>query len=79
MKAAESKGADVRLESELKNIVRKDSKVKINVMREGKMMEIESRVLIGCDGVTSVVSRKFFNRSQYDIIPSIQYKMLNYL
>lgn len=42
----------------------------------GKLM-VRAKLVIGCEGYTSIVARKFFDRSNYELIPCVQYRMKN--
>jgi digeranylgeranylglycerophospholipid reductase len=41
-------------------------------------MIISTKILIGCDGVNSIVAKKFFKRENYETITCLQYRIANY-
>ncbi|RLF21211.1 MAG: hypothetical protein DRN15_00640 [Thermoprotei archaeon] len=49
----------------------------VKAVRPGEEVIIKPKIVIGCDGVNSVVARKFFERKNYETIPCMQYIMLN--
>ena len=40
-------------------------------------LRIKAKLVIGCEGYASVVARKFFDRSGYELIPCVQFRMKN--
>ncbi len=49
----------------------------VSVKRFGEILKVKSKIVLGCDGVNSVVAKKFFNRKNYELISCIQYRMVN--
>jgi len=73
--AAESKGARLMLNTAVVDIAKEQDYVRIRVDTPEGAKEIGAKILIGCDGVTSVVARKFFTRKNYELIPCVQYTL----
>jgi digeranylgeranylglycerophospholipid reductase len=72
---AEHSGASISHGSLVTNVVRDDGKLLLNLVRGGKPLVIRSRVVVGCDGVGSILARKFFPRRNYSAIAALQYSM----
>ncbi|MFC1925102.1 geranylgeranyl reductase family protein [Chloroflexota bacterium] len=75
--ASVSKGVTLRLNTKVLDVTRDDNQVSIRVDDKEGAKEIRAKILIGCDGVTSVVARKFSSRENYELIPCIQYTLSN--
>lgn len=71
-----AEGAEISVGAEVLGVEKKQN-FALAVKRLGETVKVEGKMLIGCDGVTSLVAKKFFNRGQYEVIPCIQYKMVN--
>lgn len=56
---AVNSGSRLYLGSKVKSAKRKDGKIHIEVKKAGKIKEFSSNLIIGCDGVGSVVARSF--------------------
>jgi geranylgeranyl reductase family protein len=57
---AVNEGCALSLGSKVKSVKRKEDKIKVEVKRAGKTNEFSSDLIIGCDGVGSVVARSFY-------------------
>jgi geranylgeranyl reductase family protein len=57
--SAVDSGCDLHVGSKVKSAFRKDGQIRIEVKKEGKILEYSGKLIIGCDGVGSVVARSF--------------------
>ena len=73
--AARKAGADIRLGASLVDAKRNEGRIETTVKTENETHSLSSRILIGCDGFSSVVARKFFDTSRMEFISCIQYVM----
>lgn len=78
-KEAVAAGSDLQMRTEAKSIAMDGSKAKsIKYEHKGEVKEAEFKVLIGADGVGSLVARACgFDSSGSDLIPTMQYVMVN--
>ena len=76
---AVSAGSDLQMKSEVKRVVTENGRARSVVYEQkGETKEAYFKVLIGADGVGSVVSRECgFGTEGYELIPTIQYVMVN--
>lgn len=74
---AAKEGAEVWVESEVLDVEREPGGYRITLKKLGQTLSINARAVIGCDGVGSIVARKFFKRANYELIPCLQYKMID--
>lgn len=75
---ASSAGAILSYESTVDDISRtEDGEVSISGRKSGVPYRIRARVVIGCDGVASLVARRFFKRDNYSVVAALQYDMTN--
>jgi len=71
-------GADFAICANAQDIKRDKDKIEILLSILGKKMTISTKILIGCDGVNSIVAKKFFKRENYETITCLQYRVTNY-
>ena len=76
---AVSEGAELFMQSEVREILLEDGKaVCAKYEHKGEILQTSFKILIGADGAESVTSKSCgFDRSKYDVIPAIQYTMVN--
>ena len=74
---AEKAGAEARFETSVENIERQDGIMEIQAKSNGQPTSIRAKVVVGCDGTGSIVSRRFFQRKNYQAITALQYSMTN--
>lgn len=76
---AASAGCDIQMRSEVKGINLEGGEARSLVYeRKGELRTVGFRYLVGADGVGSVVARSCgFDMKGYEIIPTIQYVMVN--
>ncbi|MEM3366240.1 MAG: NAD(P)/FAD-dependent oxidoreductase, partial [Candidatus Methanomethyliaceae archaeon] len=76
---AASAGCDIQMRSEVKGIKIEDGRARSLVYeRKGEIQSVNFKYLVGADGVGSVVARGCgFEMGSYEIIPTIQYVMVN--
>jgi digeranylgeranylglycerophospholipid reductase len=72
---AEKAGAEARFETSVENVERKNGFIEVQITRDGQSATITAKVVIGCDGTGSIVSRRFFPRKNYQAITALQYSM----
>ncbi len=74
---AKKAGADVAYGAGVEEIIRDDGQVVVKGKREGGPFALRTRIVIGCDGVGSLVARRYFTRRNYIAIAALQYTMAN--
>jgi digeranylgeranylglycerophospholipid reductase len=76
---AVSAGSDLQMRSEVKRVVMENGRARSVIYEQkGETKEVSFKVLIGADGVGSVISRECgFGTEGYELIPTIQYVMVN--
>ena len=74
---AQSKGAEIVYGGIVDDITRDDGHVVVKGKRDQEAFAFRSRVVIGCDGVGSLLARRFFPRKNYVAIAALQYNMTN--
>ena len=67
------------MRSEVREIILENGRaVAVKFEHKGQMLEASFRILIGADGAGSITSRCCgFDRSRYQVIPAVQYVMVN--
>jgi digeranylgeranylglycerophospholipid reductase len=78
-KEAVAAGADLQMRSEVKSIALDGGNAtKITYEHKGELKDAEFKVLVGADGVGSIVAKSCgFDLSGYALIPTMQYVMVN--
>lgn len=74
---AQSTGADIVYGGAVEDISRDNGHVVLKGKREQDPFAIRTRIVIGCDGVGSLLARRFFTRKNYLAIGALQYTMTN--
>ena len=74
---AQSTGADIVYGGAVEDISRDNGHVVLKGKREQDPFAIRTRIVIGCDGVGSLLARRFFTRKNYLAIAALQYTMAN--
>ena len=74
---AQSRGADIVYGGAVQDILRDNGHVVLKGKREQDPFAIRTRIVIGCDGVGSLLARRFFTRKNYLAIAALQYTMTN--
>jgi len=76
---AVSQGAELFMQGEVREIVLENGRaVAVKYKHKGQMLQTSFKILIGADGTGSITSRSCgFERSEYQVIPTIQYVMVN--
>ena len=75
--AAEDAGAKVLVGCEAKLVRDEATCVVAEVEGRSGGFKVEAKVALSCEGYTSIVARSFFDRSGYELIPCVQYRMRN--
>jgi len=74
---AKSSGAEIRYGATVDDI-RRDSETVLVSGRKGNVpYAVRCKIVVGCDGVASLLARRFFNRDNYSVVAALQYDMLN--
>jgi digeranylgeranylglycerophospholipid reductase len=71
------RGVEVRVGTPLLDLRREEGGWKVLVRAGGERRTLRGKILIGCDGVNSVVARRTLGSRNQEIIPCFQYKMVN--
>ncbi len=74
---AQSRGADIVYGGTVEDISRDNGHVVLKGKRGQDPFAIRTRIAIGCDGVGSLLARRFFTRKNYLAIAALQYTMVN--
>lgn len=74
-KRASGCGAAVRYGNLIEEIGRDDGHVILKGRKSGETFTLRTKVVIGCDGVGSLLARRFFARNKYVAITALQYYM----
>lgn len=74
---AAKRGVEIWVGSQVLDVKGEAESYKITLKRLGEAISIKTRAVLGCDGVSSIVAKKFFERSNYKLIPCTQYKMVD--
>ncbi len=72
---AEREGAYVAYGAVINSVSRDGSQVILTGENKGEPFSVKSHVVIGCDGVGSILARKFFARRNYSAVAALQYSM----
>ena len=70
-------GVDFWINSKVFDVKHFEEGYEVYVKNFGEILTVKCRFIVGCDGVNSIIARKFFDRSNYKLISCIQYKMVN--
>lgn len=72
------KDAEIWVNSEVLDVSRESEKnYKVTVKRFGETLTLKAKLIIGCDGINSIIAKKLFNRPNYKLISCLQYRMVN--
>jgi digeranylgeranylglycerophospholipid reductase len=76
---AVSKGVELLMRGEVREILVEDGRaIAAKYEHKGQMLQTSFKILIGADGTGSITSRSCgFERSKYQVIPTVQYVMVN--
>ncbi len=74
---AESNGAEIAYGTSVSEVIRHNGRVLLTVRSAKDHFTIRARIVIGCDGVGSLLARRFFPRKNYQAIAALQYSMTN--
>ncbi len=68
-------GANVWYGATVNDVSREDGGLLISGKRGVVPFRASCRVIIGCDGVSSILARRYFNRENYSVVAALQYEM----
>lgn len=74
---AVASGAQLVISARVENIERSEEDVAVSYSVMGQKTASRAKVVIGCDGVGSLVAKKYFPRSGYELVSGLQYVMAN--
>ena len=74
---ASDAGAEISYGASVEGVSREDGHVLLSGTRESDPFSTRTKVVIGCDGTSSILARKFFRRTKYQVIAAFQYAMTN--
>ena len=74
---AEDHGAKILMKSKVEDVYMSGDAAIAEAQTASGKLKIEAKLVIGCEGYTSIIARKFFDRSGYELIPCVQYRMKN--
>ncbi len=75
---AATEDVTIWMNSEVKSVIRREGKISgVTFRKQGKIRRVNSKAVIGCDGVNSAVLKDALGISPRPVIPCIQYKMAN--
>jgi digeranylgeranylglycerophospholipid reductase len=74
---AQDRGARIMMRTRVEDVQLTDDGVVARARSGASELRIGAKLAIGCEGYTSVVARKFFDRSGYELIPCVQFRMKN--
>ena len=74
---AESKGAEIKLNSAVSCITRRDDSIVVTIEGEEGSSQIACKILLGCDGFGSIVAKSFRVADEVEMTSCIQYVMGN--
>ncbi len=74
---AKQDGAVIKYGTNIDDIAMHDGHLVLKGRNGGQLFTVRARVVIGCDGVGSILARKFFPRRNYSAIAALQYTMTN--
>jgi len=75
--AAASKGAEIKLNSAVSCVTRRDNAIVVTTEGEGGISQVACKTLLGCDGFESVVAKSFCFADEVEMMSCIQYVMGN--
>ncbi|HID17312.1 TPA: NAD(P)/FAD-dependent oxidoreductase, partial [Candidatus Bathyarchaeota archaeon] len=74
---ARSKGAEIKLGARVTDAWRDESLIKLTVKEGTKVEEVAGKVVLGCDGYSSLIAKKFFDTSKVEYTSCVQYTLVN--
>jgi len=75
--AATSKGAEIKLNSAVSRVTRRDNAIVVTTEGEEGISQVACKTLLGCDGFASVVAKSFCFADEVEMMSCIQYSMSN--
>ena len=74
---ARHSGAEIAYGASVDEITRDGNSVIVSGKRGTVSYALRSKIVIGCDGVASLLARRFFKRDNYSVVAALQYDMSN--
>jgi len=72
---AVSKGVEVKLGSKVIDVKRENKFMKVFVKKNEKIESLTAKIVLGCDGYASLITKKFFNSTKIEYISCFQYTL----
>ncbi len=69
-------GAEVLYGARIDRVSREDGLVRVEGTRDSQPFFLTAKVVVGCDGTSSILARQFFPRKNYPVIAAFQYDMI---
>ncbi len=76
-RSALREGTEIWMAAVANQLVRQNGLFRCTIGTDRGAQLVEAKVVIGCDGMNSIVARRFFNPKDYRRISCVQYKMAN--
>src|SRR6267143_1348585 len=70
-------GAEIAYGASVDEITRDGNSVLVSGRKGNVPYAVRCKIVVGCDGVASLLARRFFNRDNYSVVAALQYDMLN--
>jgi len=74
---AQDYGARVMMKTKVEDVQLMTDGAVARARSGAEELRIKAKLVIGCEGYTSVVAQKFFDKSGYELIPCVQFRMKN--
>jgi len=74
---AQDSGAKVVMRTKVEDVQPTSDGVVAMARSGADELKIRARLVMGCEGYNSIVAKKFFDRSGYELIPCVQFRMKN--
>lgn len=75
LEAAASKGVEAKFGSKVLDVKRENNLMKVFVKKNGKIEDLMAKIVLGCDGYASLITKKFFDSTKIEYISCFQYTL----
>jgi digeranylgeranylglycerophospholipid reductase len=73
--AASYKGVEARFGNKVADVKRENNFMKVFVKKNGEIESLAAKIVLGCDGYASLITKKFFNSTKIEYISCFQYTL----
>ncbi|MBS7655663.1 NAD(P)/FAD-dependent oxidoreductase [Candidatus Bathyarchaeota archaeon] len=73
--AATSKGVEARFRNKVVDVKRENNLMKVFVKENEEIENLMAKIVLGCDGYASLITKKFFNSTKIEYISCFQYTL----